>query len=210
MARAISQKLASLYPAEVGSACKTVSRSEFKNLFRDGEYSPVYGELTVEGGLALLEHAFSQFQSSARPALVDLGSGIGRFCVASVLSHGDRLREIHGVELSRARHELACEALAELNSRDPSKASLLKFHSMNILEFPLTLPGPVLVYCASLTFSADVITALQDRIERQCVEGSLIYTCREFSESFALNQVDTIAVETSWSPNTALHVYSHQ
>ena len=200
----ISRLVASTYTS---APTLSVPKREFKNEFNNGEYSPIFGEITCQGGTDLLDHALSRLNNAT---LVDLGSGIGRFCLHSALTHCDFLDAIHGVELSPSRHDAACDALDELRLKiDKTHLPCLdkiKFHNMNLLEFKLP-STPLIIYCASLTFSSTVISAIQDRITRSAPKKSLLYSCREFESDENLVHVAEINLETSWAPQAEFHVY---
>ncbi len=150
--------------ADTGRA-SNVPESEFRTLFKDGQYSSVYGEITTPGTHALLEHALSQYKDKHRPAFVDLGSGAGRACIQAALTHRDRLREIIGVELSPSRHKIAVDAREELNRRGHEVS--VTFTLGDILEWKYLLSVPAIVYTASLTFSTSVLDAVEERCSSQ-------------------------------------------
>ena len=189
----IAKFIAGLYPKQV---TVSVSANEFLANFKNGEYSPVFGEITCKGGETLFEHVDHHNRSKTPLTLVDLGSGVGRFCIHAALTR--KFTSIFGIELSPSRHLIACKALEKF-----SDAEHVKFHNMNLLDFPLPIT-PLVVYCASLTFSTEMITAIEKKIKSECQSNCLIYTCRELKH---LKKIDEIFVDTSWSPKATLHVY---
>lgn len=192
--------LAKLYPKK--SMPQTVSKHEFRNHFKNGEFSPVFGEITCQGGSELIEHALSILPP--QPSLIDLGSGFGRFCLYSALTYGDSLESIHGIELSPDRHAVALSVLEQLNLQ-----KVVDFKRMNLLDFPLgSFREPLILYCASLTFSEMIVNKLQKRIEEQVTSPCLVYTCREmFFSTNKLKFATRLCLETSWSPKAQFHVY---
>ena len=202
--RAIMDKL---YPraAYVESATR-VSEVEFKTLFRNGEYSPTYGELTFEGTDILLQHGLSRIKTGTDPVLVDLGSGVGKICIQAALST-HRFGQIIGIELSASRHKAAVDALTRLKSINPVAASRVTLVNGDILNQDLGFGVETLVFCANLTFTSSVLERIRSKCSHELHPGSLVYSQREFHSFPGLSQIEDLSVPTSWSVSTPLKVY---
>jgi hypothetical protein len=202
------QVIGRLYPRSITDPIARVSSEELAHEFKAGEYSPVYGEITCDGTHMLLEHALAKV-GTPLPAVVDFGSGVGKFCIQAALTHGNRVGPITGIELSISRHAIASSVLTDLQKESLIEPSKVTFINSNILQWEYSQSVPVIVYMASLTFSTPFMNAIRTRFVEQLPKRSLIYTMRAWDDKRdrLVPQNHTLDVPTTWSTKTPLHVY---
>ena len=198
----------SLYPDTINKMANAVPRGEFQKVFRSGEYSPTYGEITFQGGQALLQHALRFSSRDERLTLYDLGSGVGKFCMQASITHANKLKKVIGVEISPSRHGMAINALSNL-SKSSIPRSDIEFRCDDLMKTDVS-DFPNIIFCASLTFSTDVIHAISDRLSSILSPGSLIYTFRAFPLNERLVDLGSVAVRTTWSDSSTLLAYKIQ
>lgn len=184
---------------------------EIRNFFKNGEYSPIYGELTFRGGEQLLSDAFTRIRSrmqTVKPHLVDLGSGLGKFCLQATLAHSGDLQSVVGVEISETRHSIARNVYESTfeSDKESNMKNILRFIHGNILHYTFPSDTPAIVYCASLTFPRSVLDSLEKKCADELKSGSIIYSCRPF-ENRSWKNASEIRVETTWSNSSTLSVY---
>lgn len=185
--------------------------NEIRNSFINGEYSPIYGELTFKGGEQLLIDAFTRIRSrvnTVKPNLVDLGSGLGKFCLQATLTHSSELNSVVGVEISETRHSIATNVYqsAFKSEKESDMKNIFRLIHGNILDFTFSPDSPSIVYCASLTFPRAVLDSLENKCADELKSGSIIYSCRPFENRSWKNAAE-IRVETTWSNSSILCVY---
>jgi len=99
-----------LYPnpssSLAGSMCS--ERSDEKKL----KFNQTYGEIRREGLNDLIEMIERRDLTNVK-SLTDLGCGIGKLLVATMLFH-PQVKEMHGIEMSRPRFELASQVIRRL------------------------------------------------------------------------------------------------
>jgi hypothetical protein len=201
----VEQLLKLLYPSSERHVSNILPRAEFETNFRNGLYSPTYGELTFRGGQELLDHAFRHLPINKKSTLFDLGSGVGKFCIQASITHAKALERVVGIEISPSRHAIALHALFKLGDSSISHSEV-NFRCDDLLTASIT--GELqIIFCASLTFSTHVVTSLSKRLSDVASAGSLVYTFRPFPSSKRLLEYGSTNVETTWSRGSNLMVY---
>lgn len=196
----------SLYPVDAAARAGKLSRNEVEESFHGGKYSPVFGELTFEAGEEIFGHALRLLEPSAKPAFVDLGSGLGKLCIQAALTRPNKLSRILGIELSRTRHEIAEKALKELGNTGRQYPPM-EFLNQDFMQVSLPSSTPSIVFCASLTFPSDVVKAVGNKCMHELATGSILYSFRSVEKLSHLQLKDPLHVSTSWGVRSPLKVY---
>ena len=191
----------------------------------------MYGELLTSGVTKALERLGAK-QSSGKETLLELGSGTGKVALQAFLECPG-LRRVVGVELSRARHDVAVTALSRLADQQPGftlshpgpDRSALQDTGGRMIELQcgdLTATDAALVREArflllQVVLPEHVQTAAQ-RMQLHVVDGCRALMLKDLSRTWALEEpcpwhpVGSASVDyfaTSWSPVSGhrLHLY---
>ncbi|KAF4713739.1 hypothetical protein FOZ62_003753 [Perkinsus olseni] len=161
-----------------------VGSREYNRVWRSQGFSPTYGEITATGvaylfGVMLPPREEEHF--------VDLGSGMGRLCLQAWLQFGHQLASVTGVELSRVRHSRAVAASLELVETESIRGRwMLESGPVNLVVgdmLRLPLHDKTFIYCANLTFSAEILQRLTRKILRESPIGTRVVSMRPLTGS---------------------------
>ncbi len=165
-----------------------------------------YGEILPEG----LAKLYQFVKLTVEDSFVDLGSGIGKAVLQSYLS--TQMAASYGVEIDKARHELAVEALQELKQSAPNlfanQSKLIEFHNTNITDFDFNLAS--IVYCNATCFGPNLMGVISDKINNSRSVRAVMSTCR-IEGLVNLTQENIVDIEVSWHlpPSTSpCYVYT--
>ena len=149
-----------------------------------------YGELTHGTLQMILHHPFIHLSDGE--SFLDLGSGRGATTMQVAISER-KLKYSAGVELSKSRHDEACEALSRwqevVRKKDflsdaavatVSPASIVSFQCADMFTVDWT-PFDV-VYVSALCFRRSMMLEIQRRLIQDLKEGSRIFSLRPFPE----------------------------
>lgn len=160
--------------------------------------SPLYGEIMP----AAVGHLLDYLRLGSRDVLYDLGSGVGKMVVQAALSV--RTKKLVGIELVRARHEVA-EAVLE----EARRARLLRTKNVSFAcrDFMRTdLSDATVVYTCSTAFSTPYLTRLARRLTR-LKKGALLVSLQDLDEQRAFELVDVLRLDMSWKRRSKVYVY---
>jgi SAM-dependent methyltransferase len=161
--------------------------------------SDTYGELQPAATLKLLEY----LQLRRRDVFVDLGSGAGKVAIAAGLY--TQVGRARGVELSRERHALACEAKARaLKERLISKRTCELIHG-DIRR--TSLEDATVVYTCSTAFSTPFLMTIARRLAR-LPKLRCFASFRDLDPHPRFELADTLPLDVSWRRRAILYVYT--
>ena len=115
-------------------------------------FSSGYGEILFDAIPILL----SYYEFSEEDTLLDLGSGIGRFCMEIFLA--TTMKRVIGIELENNRHQIACQAkqlLQKYLSHENKSSRKLIFQQENIANYNFNEAS--VIYSCSLCFTAKLL-----------------------------------------------------
>ncbi len=180
------------------------------NRFEDVQ-SSTYGEIAY----ASLAEALHNPLVNSSGNFVDLGSGTGLTLMAAVLeAHGSDTMEVIGVELSRARHDVACEQLRRLSAAMvPFKLRQERVRRVASIcgdMFDVPLGSFTTVYVSSLCFPEPLLYRLAQHLSNNLHAGSTVLSLRRFPDASAprLQHVGHTVVRTTWTRAACLEIYN--
>jgi SAM-dependent methyltransferase len=194
----INQLVSHLYKNKTGilKSYEAVDIPMHENYFSSG-----YGELLFDAIPILL----SYYEFSKEDTLLDLGSGIGRFCMEIFLA--TTMKKVIGIELENNRHQIACQVkhlLQKYLSHENKSSRKLIFQQENIANYNFNEAS--VIYSCSLCFPAKLLKIISTKIEES----------PNIKAVFSFNPLDLkkltlkkeISIPTSWSDNEIIYFYS--
>ena len=178
------------------------------------DHVTTYGEVTNQG-LQILTEAFKRhgpLSAFAAPNrnFFDLGSGIGRVVVGLALL----VPEIHsnGIEIVPDRIRAALTALSRIHTRNLS--SRIHIRQGNFLDPGISYGSSCWIFISNLGFAAETQRALAERLERECVPGSIVICIRELpfsTDAVRFERVDSnIMIPMTWSATSTCQIYKRK
>lgn len=171
---------------------------------RAGADAATYGEIDPAASARLLDW----LTPTATDVVVDVGSGIGRLAIQSLLTTATA--QVVAIELSPFRHAVACRARDELARRQPELRRRLEDDlSLICGDFRDHFPGgATLVYAGSICFSAALMSAL-GRAASAAAGLRRLVTLKEFPAGMArgLSQLAVVDLDMSWTVKVRAFVY---
>lgn len=171
-----------------------------------------YGEITP-GGAAQL---FGLVNLTAEDAFFDIGSGVGKLPVEAVVVGG--AKSARGVELSKGRHELACEGLKRAQKELQEEAAFAGNEGRRVARVELIrgdmlgqdFSGATVVYTASICFRAPLLAKLEEKLARELPPRARVATLQDFRHNSTLSerlvQQQKSTVEVSWTPQYSIQI----
>ncbi|KAF4665816.1 hypothetical protein FOZ61_010497 [Perkinsus olseni] len=168
-----------------------VGSREYNRVWRSQGFSPTYGEITSTGVAYLFG---AMLPPREEEHFVDLGSGMGRLCLQAWLQFGHQLASVTGVELSRVRHSRAVAASLELVKTESIRGRwMLESGPVNLVVgdmLRLPLHDKTFIYCANLTFSAEILQRLTRKILRESPIGTRVVSMRSLIDSAVVQPME--------------------
>lgn len=165
-----------------------------------------YGEILPEG----LAKLFNFIKPTVNDSFVDLGSGVGKAVMQSYLA--SEMTASYGVEIDKARNNIALEALEELKQSIPNfftnKAKIIELHNTNIIDFDFNLVS--IVFCNATCFGPNLMGVISNKINNSRSVRAVMSTCR-IEGLVNLTQENIVDIEVSWHlpPSTSpCYVYT--
>jgi hypothetical protein len=164
-----------------------------------------YGELTHGTLQSIIHHP--KINLLANESFLDVGSGRGATSIQVVLAKN--LTFSAGVELSTARHNQACFALAQLTKMQGATSfrSTITFSNDNMFAMDWSMFN--VVYVSALCFRRSMMNEIQHKFLVELQEGSRIFSLREFppleqneESSPRLVLAGTSVGRATWGPTT--------
>lgn len=188
-------------------------RGDDRHAFTYGEVTPLgVRQLAYEMGIASEECSAS---STKDVVFYDLGSGVGRLVTQMYFDQPRRIRQAIGVELALDRHEIAKQALMDIQSMELVDGLIDVGFSVEDASFPIVLlQGDALnvdwskdathVFMSSLCFPKHVLESLQ----------MMVLNIPKIQVVAALNRLDVlrrlnfweereVQIQMSWGPGVA-------
>ena len=168
----------------------------------------VYGELTLEGCVTMLQVLLSE--SVATPTFLDVGSGVGQVVLSAAL-HGGVAQSI-GVEIVPARHSVAERALTALASIERAVEHRVLLRCSDIMTESALISEVSHVFIANAVWSDELTAQVLLHVVAQCAHICAIATLKEPSadvlRAAGLTLRRTVLVAVSWDQDGwPLHVY---
>eukprot|EP00397_Hematodinium_sp_SG-2012_P044020 GEMP01049063.1.p1 GENE.GEMP01049063.1~~GEMP01049063.1.p1 ORF type:complete len:329 (-),score=76.53 GEMP01049063.1:690-1637(-) len=173
-----------------------------------------YGEITAEGVHVLLQYAIRTAASSrAIRTFVDLGSGIGKACIAAALYGPETLERCLGIELSEERTQTAQSALQTLKESAPltaqQKLSKVEFTAGDFFEYAVAwIARADVIWISNVCFPQEVNERLSVLIDAFAREECIVFaSCPLLVERKATVGVPLVSIPQSWQPAHEALVY---
>lgn len=155
-----------------------------------------YGELTEDGLKTIMKGV-----SKKGKVFGDIGSGKGRVVVAAATLFPS-LKKIVGIEIAD-RHRDAKKAVS--GNLVPSRRR--KIHLVTGDMFEQDFGKMNIVYVSNLCFSEDTNTRLSDKINREMLGGSVVFTSKPLMFTRPVRASLVHGVKQSWNENSSVHKY---
>ena len=183
---------------------KTGIRSSYDDIdipANENYFSSGYGEIVFESIPILLKEVTFEEDD----IFLDLGSGIGRFCIEIFLT--TQIKKVVGIELERNRHLTAMQAKNKLQKYLSPKNKLnreLQFYQENIANFDFTKYN--IIYMCSLCFPDKLLKIISNKLnEHPSLKAVLSFNKLDL-EKIPLKKI--ITIPTSWTNNESIYYYS--
>ncbi len=198
--REVSYLLQDIYFGKSGALA--LSKQDQAAFQRAGS-SPLYGEILPEGAHML----FKELDLKKSDVVVDLGSGIGKFALQTYLA--TPVRKVVGIELAKARHQLAMGAKKQLFSDekgyiDPNPNRTVELLHKDFLKSDLS--EATVLYACSAHFSSKVLQGIVNKALENPRSVTLV-VFNKLPKHKRLRSVKQMLVPTSWSDAVALYIY---
>lgn len=167
-----------------------------KNKFSQNSYPETYGEITKQG----LDQIFSKFDTKDK-IFYDLGSGIGKAVIYSVLQYGIKLGV--GIELSTKRHKQAMQIWQTIPNNSKNKVIL---HNGDILDKKYNLSDADFIFISNLCMDYELNKKIENKLENEVEEGTIIF-CSQALNSPRLKLIEKIYVSMTWNKNSSVRIY---
>ncbi|MEM7402486.1 MAG: hypothetical protein AAF310_00485 [Myxococcota bacterium] len=165
----------------------------------DSYHTHVYGEITPQAARELL----SELQLGKEDVFYDLGSGVGKLVLQAHLA--TPVGKSVGIELSKTRYDIANDALKQLRADgliDPAR--VLQLRLQNILT--AKWDDATVVYTCSTLFPDKLMQGMADKIA--AIDHPVrVITLKKFPPNPRLHHIETLFVNTTWSPDVPVYVY---
>jgi hypothetical protein len=210
-----------LYVDKIAENAETVENSISNNIIdnqmnqRYGTNEPphecresTYGELTHGSLQHIINHSYINILENE--SFLDLGSGRGATPIQVALSKNIVLSA--GVELSKKRHNQACNSIKNLKIMKPDNMilkSTIIFSNEDMFTMDWT-PFNV-VYVSALCFRSSMMLEIKNRLVDELTDGSRVFSLREFPrENEKIESIDEPRLvlqgkqiaRATWGPTT--------
>jgi len=181
------------------------------------DHVTTYGEVTNQGLQILTEvfkrHAPLSGFTTPNRNFFDLGCGIGKAVVGLALL----VPEIHsnGIEIVPDRIRIAQTALSALSRiHTRNLSSRIQIRQGNFLEPGISYGSSCWIFISNLGFTAETQRALAERLENECLSGSVVICIRELpfsTDSVRFERVGSnITIPMTWSATSTCQVYKRR
>ena len=160
--------------------------------------SATYGELTPRGAALL----FEVLRPKSEDTLIDLGSGIGRVVMHAALA--TKVKLAVGVEMTRARHRIACSRLARAREWGWEEADRVQFELGDFMRRDFS--GFSLIYACSTAFPDEFLS----RVVRKAAHnepGARLVVFSPLDENPWFERRETMRLDTTWRRGFPVHIY---
>mgnify|MGYP006427492525 CR=1 FL=1 len=164
-------------------------------------FSSGYGEIKFDAIFEIIKNI--NFEED--DVFLDLGCGIGRFCLEIFLT--TKIKKVIGVELERNRFNIAQETKNKLQkylSKKNKSTRELLFYNENINNFDINQAN--VIYLCSLCFPQKLIQIITNKLEEHPRLKAVISFNKLNTPSLKLK--NKITIPTTWSNNETIYFYS--
>jgi SAM-dependent methyltransferase len=159
--------------------------------------SDVYGEIRPAAAAKL----FDYLDLRADDVFFDLGSGAGKVVVHAAL--GTDVGLAVGVEMSKARHQLARSVLRSARAQGLD-VSACRLRNADLMR--TSLDGATVIYSCNTAFSDAFLTRLANRVARLS-PGVRFLSTAELEPDPRLEHIDLLRLDMTWKRRARMHVY---
>lgn len=174
---------------------------EDAQIVKQSKGSPIYGEINHQA----LGHLLDYLRLGPKDVFYDLGSGVGKVIVHSVLA--TKVGRALGVELSKVRYQEALTALKRAQSFEPRIRERLKFLNQDLLT--TNLGDATVIYTCSTAFSQLFMNRMTERL-LEFKQPYKLVSLQELPENKSLKKLDTLRLDMSWMRKSPVHIYQRQ
>jgi len=164
--------------------------------FKINNYASTYGEITRHGFKKMLEGI-----DTKNKIFYDLGSGVGKSVVWAVTDHG---LYGNGIELSKARHDLALQLLNQIRQIKPEFVQKMNYINDDI--FNRNIGNANIIFISNLCFPEDVNQKLAIKLSNELKPGTLIFCSKELQNP-KIRLIGTKNIDMTWSKDSNIHHY---
>lgn len=181
--------------SRVGATSNSLGEGTMK-VFTDTGNKSTYGEMTREGMKKMLEGINTQ-----NKVYYDLGSGMGKTIMFSVLDHG--FKKSTGVELAPERLQNSKKVKEQLPNELKSKVTLI---NGSFLNNSINTSDADVIWISSLCFPEPIMNRLSQKLSMEVKDGVHIFTSKKLNAP-RLQLHETKPVKMTWDPNSTVYHY---